>query len=211
MYPELAEYLKPDHSESVTGIVRPCVIFDRIVNKDEKRDKVHVAKDALGREVSRHVTQTAARRELWPCYLANPKGELFTWATMLGMQQYIAKGWTPVELKGFEEYFARKASGDMVDELRVMYEMLSASVKRTRELAELISERDALREELKAALAGSNDPKVAARIAELEAHSKERDELKQNMATLQQKLLEKGKELEDERKIRRDKEAREKK
>lgn len=139
----------------------PYIVFERLRNKG-----IRELKSADGKYIQR-----GEHKERWKCMLANPNGELFTWATVAGMQQYVAKGYVPLELHNFESYLARKdPNQDMVQEFTALYAMFSRTVNETAKLREALVEAEALK---------AANEKL---IAEMEKAKKELAELKKQSA-----------------------------
>lgn len=140
---------------------RPYIVFRRTVNKGQRKRVANGTNE---------VTQLGEHEQLWRCELTDRSGELSTWATVGGMQYYVAKGYVPVELGQFEEFFARKdKTQDMVQELVGVFQTFSRSVQEGNALQAAIKEREDL----------------LARLAELEAKSVDSADLEAEKARLE--------------------------
>jgi DNA repair exonuclease SbcCD ATPase subunit len=176
---------------------RPYIIFRRTVNKGQ-RERVS--------KKTGEVTQLGEHVQLWRCELTDRGGELCTWATVSGMQQYVAKGYVPVELGNFEEFFARKdKTQDMVQELIGVYQTFSRSVQEGKALQEAIAQNEALAARIAELEANAGDPSAVAKLeaeaaAKIEAEAKARKALEEQNAKLLKELEEANKAVAEQKK-----------
>lgn len=175
------------------GTLRPYVVFERIRNRGI-REKI----GANGQ-----VIQKGEHPETWKCFLADERGELHTWATVGGMQGYVAKGYTPIQLVGFDEYLARKdPNQDLVQELRALQFLFGTTVAETKKLRAIAAENEELKAQLEAlqSSVGNTSDAANANSKLLEESAKVRDELEAANKKLLAEMEAQRKELEALRK-----------
>lgn len=176
---------------------RPYIIFRRTVNKGQ-RERVS--------KKTGEITQLGEHEQDWRCELTDRSGELCTWATVSGMQQYIAKGYVPKKLGNFQEFFARKdKTQDMVQELMGVYQTLSRTVQEGEALQHAIEANKALEARIAELEANAGDPAALANLAaekakleadaaaKIKAAEDERAKLLQDMEDLKKALAEQKK------------------